>query len=57
MADEVKQPSQVGVVTPPARPRGPGPRRRPRQVPEQAPGGERRRRPQPDEVHHIDEYV
>ena len=56
MADQVKQPNGVGVVTPPARPRASGERRRPARQPERD-EDERRPRSQPDGSHRIDEYA
>jgi hypothetical protein len=57
MADQVKQPNGVGVVTPPARPRAGGERRGPPRQPERGGDAERRPRRQPDDSHRIDEYV
>jgi hypothetical protein len=57
MADEIKQPDNIGRVLPVNPARDTGRRKRPRQPP--APEGrqERRRPPPDDQVHRIDEYV
>lgn len=57
MADEIKQPGNIGQVTPPAGSRGAGQRHRPRPKPERRDTDKRQPRPGNDPSHRIDEYV
>ena len=57
MSDEIRQPRNVGMITPLNRTRDSGPRKKPRKPPTKPGADNRRRRPADDQSHHVDEYV
>lgn len=58
MSDEIRQPRNVGMITPLSRTRNSGQRKKPRnKVPAKPEADKRRRRPADDQSHHVDEYV
>jgi len=57
MGDEIRQPGNVGIVTPLNRTRDSGPRKQPRKPSPKPEAKNRRQRPADDQSHHIDEYV
>ncbi|HPE81656.1 MAG: hypothetical protein H6961_00120 [Chromatiaceae bacterium] len=57
MADEIKQPGNIGGILPLNRARDAGPRKRPRQPPEKTDRQKREQRPDDDQPHQVDEYV
>jgi len=57
MGDEIRQPGNIGIVTPLSRTRDSGPRKKPRKPPTKPEAENRRRHPTDDQPHHVDEYV
>lgn len=58
MADEIKQPGNIGSISPLNRARDAGRRKRPRQPPEKSDRKKRdERHPDDDQPHQVDEYV
>ena len=57
MADEIKQPGNIGGILPLNRARDAGPRKRPRQPPEKTDRQKPEQRPDDDQPHQVDEYV
>jgi len=57
MGDEIRQPGNVGIITPLNRTRDSGPRKQPPKPSAKDGNAKRRRRPADDQSHQVDEYV